>query len=192
MIGKRATLLFTAATAIALAAIPTTAAGAETVPTLLYSQSFETGMDSWTPASDHHERAFRISRTTAIAYHGVTSLSYYLDGRNDDGTIWIQRPFKGLPPNTVVSVETRFQLHSSTKSAFNNWPVVVYAGAAPPSSESDFAIVGLTDQAAGWRQYSGRIVTTTDPAGNLWVAIGIGATWEGTRTYNIDFLNVSA
>jgi len=190
MVKRRSALLVTVSMAAVLAALPAVDVNASVTVPLRYVQSFETDMDSWTPASDHRERAFRINRSTAMAYHGATSLEYFLDGRNDDGTIWVQRPIKGLPPRTAVSVLATFWLHSPTKSDTNNWPVVSYAGASPPSAESDFVIVGLTDRVAGWAPYGKRVVANTDQFGNLWLAIGIGATWEVARTYHLDLFNI--
>jgi hypothetical protein len=176
----------------ALRAAPATAGVAASGPLLTYSQDFESGMDFWTPASDHNERDYRIVRTDAgPVFSGKVSLEYFLNGANDDGTIWVERRFTGLPAGMPVAVSTSFHLHSEVQSRVNTWPVVAYAGPAQPRIEQDFTIVGQTNQVAGWAQYKAVEMTRTDGVGALWVAFGIGATWEVSRTYYLDLVEVS-
>jgi hypothetical protein len=176
--------------AAASRAAPASAGNGTGLP-LQYTQDFESGMDSWTPASDHHERAYQISRTNKLAYSGSYSLEYFLNGLNDDGTIWVERRFTDLPPKTRVGVTVMFHLHSDVQTRFNTWPVVAYAGAVQPLTEADFTIVGQTNQVAGWAPYALKSATVTDNAGGLWMAVGFGATWETSRTYHLDLFDIT-
>jgi len=192
---SRRTMLAAAAAlagAGALRAVPAAADVTASGPLLTYSQDFESGMDSWTPASDHNERDYRITRTDAgPVFSGKFSLEYFLNGANDDGTIWVERRFTGLPGSLPVAVTTSFHLYSDVQSRVNTWPVVAYAGPGRPRIEQDFTIVGQTNRVAGWAQYKSLGMTRTDGVGGLWVAFGIGATWEVSRTYYLDLVEVS-
>jgi hypothetical protein len=157
--------------------------------------SFERGFEGWTP--DHFIECetddscatpfeWSITRSQDQAFHRSVSLKAFLNGLNDDGTIWVERRFS-VPPGSRVRAHLSFWLWSETQSDFNTWPVVAYVGTADPETEEDFAIVGQTDQKAGWKRYSQGSVLTAGPSGDVWVAFGIGATWESPRTHYLDF-----
>ena len=159
-----------------------------------YSESFEKSFGGWTP--DHQIDCepsctfnWSIERSTLQAHDGVVSLRGYLDGTNDDGTIWVERPFT-VTPNSVISFEVNFYLWSENQSEINQWPVVAYIGLNNPERESDFNIIGNTDEVAGWRQYSYTTSLSTASAGVIWIAFGFGATWEIPRTYFLDSVSV--
>ena len=132
---------------------------------------------------------WRIRRSREQAQHGTHSLKAFLDGTNDDGTIWLERQFdtgSGAPATVVVT----FWLRSEFQADINTWPVVAYAGANNPETESDFTIVGQTEHRAGWSRYT--LVQKVDPGpdGRVWAAFGFGATWESERTYFMDSVSV--
>ena len=164
-----------------------------------YSESFENSFGGWIP--DHQIDCedtippscvfnWSIKRSTQRAYDGIYSLEGYLDGSNDDGTIWVERPF-ALAPNSVVDQKVSFYLWSEFIS-ITKWPVVAYIGLSNPERERDFNIIGGTDEAAGWKRYAYETKITTDSTGIVWVAFGFGATWEAPRTYFLDFVQVGA
>jgi hypothetical protein len=159
--------------------------------------SFEGGLQGW--SRDHFIDCeqdpepcvfnWRITRSTQQAHDGNTSLKMFLDGTNDDGTIWLERRFD-VKPNSTTKVRIRFWLWSEGQSDFNTWPVVAYAGRANPETEEDFTIVGQTDRRAGWSRYELVQEVTAGSSGRIWVAFGFGATWETPRTYFIDSVKV--
>ncbi len=157
--------------------------------------SFETGFEGWGP--DHFIQCetddscatpfdWSITRSQDRAFHRNVSLKAFLNGLNDDGTIWVERRFSA-PVGSRVRADLSFWLWSENQSDFNTWPVVAYAGTTDPEIEEDFAIVGQTDQKAGWKRYSHSSVLTVGPSGEVWLAFGISATWETPRTHYLDF-----
>ena len=163
----------------------------------VYFSSFENGFQRWTP--DHQidcEQApdpctfnWSITRSTEQAKHATTSLKAVLDGTNDDGTIWLERPFYA-EPGAQVTVTISFWLWSETQSDFNTWPVVAFIGRRNPEKETDFRIVGQTEQQAGWTRYTLSRTLYVGGTGRVWVAFGFGATWESLRTYYLDAATV--
>lgn len=158
--------------------------------------SFENGLQGWT--RDHFIDCeqdptpctfnWRINRSTQQAKSGTTSLKAFLDGTNDDGTIWMERQFQVNGPATV---EVTFWLWSESQSDFNTWPVVAFIGKRNPETEIDFTIVGQTDRKAGWARYSLTRTINGGASGKVWVAFGFGATWESERTYFLDSVQVT-
>jgi len=71
----------------------------DTSETVGFADGFEGGFTGWSRASDvpqdpnnlKNPVAWMITRSTERAVAGSASLRYYLDGRQDDGTIWIVR-----------------------------------------------------------------------------------------------------
>jgi hypothetical protein len=171
-------------------------------------ESFENGFGNWIP--DHYifcEDSFppscncnddvpsscglywNIESSNQMAYDGTYSLMGYLDGRNDTGTIWFERPLI-VVPNSVVDLEISFYIWSEAQSV-TSWPVKAYIGSYDPEHELDFTIIGDTDTADGkWVEYFYRNKVTADSSGRIWVAFGFGATWESIRTYLLDFVQV--
>jgi len=105
--------------------------------------------------------------------------------RTDDGVLWVEKAI-AVPPNTSLKVSVRFQVWSEHPSSVNQWQVVAFVGADRPTQESDFAIVGLTDQVAGWKEYTYSTTVQSDFMGRIYVAVGINAVWEYARAYYID------
>lgn len=131
-----------------------------------------------------------ITRSTAQAKSGTTSLRFRLDGTNDDGTIWIERQFD-VGVNTEATVELSFFLWSETQADINTWPVAAYIGKRNPETEEDFTIVGQTERKAGWARYELSRTINGGASGKVWVAFGIGATWESERIYFLDSAKVT-
>jgi hypothetical protein len=153
-------------------------------------ESFETGMGAWQADTDGRARAWQIYRTADQAVDGKYGLGLYLDGSNDDGTIWIERKFTA-PPNATVSVTASFWLYSATSGDVNAWPVVGYAGNHDPETTADIrSVVGVLNK-KGWTQYTFTRKVTADSTGTVWVAAGIWATWETTRTNYLDLIETS-
>jgi hypothetical protein len=68
--------------------------------------------------------------------------------------------------------------------------VVAYAGLVEPQVEDDFAVVGLANEAAGWKNYVYTADLNTDSNGEVWVAVGITVRWETYMTYYIDDVRI--
>ena len=186
-----AALVAASATGPANAAIPAASHAARaSVVASVERESFESGMGAWQADTDGRARAWQIYRTTDQSVDGSYALGLYLDGRNDDGTIWIERKFTARP-NATVSVSASFWLYSATSGDVNTWPVVGYAGNHDPETTADIrSVVGVLNK-KGWTQYTFTRKVATDSTGTVWVAAGIWATYETIRTNYLDLVETS-
>ena len=107
----------------------------------------------------------------------------YVDGRQDDGTIWIQRNIDGIRRGRNITLE--FRLFSSSQS-FNTLAVVVgFIGSVPPANEEDFTVLGSANEVEGWKPYK-MSLEIDDETDVLWIAVGISVRWEAQLVYYID------
>lgn len=156
-------------------------------------ESFETGFGGW--EADYYLTCehdpipcwpleWKIDRSISQASDGKYSLSYFLNGDRDSGQIWVEKSFQ-VPVKQEVKVEVSFDLWSPEQSDMNQWDTVGYIGQDNPNKwGSDWIRSGKTDQVAGWKTYTfDRTITASS---NLWVGVGIGVSWETSRTYYID------
>jgi hypothetical protein len=167
--------------------------------TTTINQGFEDGLGDWVtgadvPADPNHPDKPLTGQSTS----SQTNLSlvtgqrqFYIDGSQDDGTIWLTRNL-ALTPNTTRDVSVTFQLWSNSESFNTLANVVAYIGTKNAASEGDFQVIGAANQAEGWKSYSYSAEVKTDESGNVKVALGISAVWETEMTYYIDDITVTA
>ncbi len=159
---------------------------------------FENDFGNWTigshvpedPNNPGHGVEWLVQRSTNHSYSGKYSVLFLIDGRQDDGTIWITRKLT-LEPNSEKSVNISFQLWSKEES-FNTLAAVVgYIGENNPQAEADFQVLGEANQVSGWRAYSlsNKIVTTN--TGEVYVAFGISVRWETELIYFADSTEIT-
>lgn len=189
--------------------------GGKSPETIEFTDGLEEGFMGWTRDSDVPEDpnnhgnpvAWMITHSTERATDGTASLRYYLDGTQDDGTIWIVQPI------TVDSGHTynmRMQVDAwSASESFNTLAhLVMYAGPSRPTSEGSFpspgtssSDAGVTDtgglreplnQVEGWQTYSFSWKTPTLQMDAIYIATGISAVWETEMTYFIDNITLTA
>jgi hypothetical protein len=65
----------------------------------------------------------------------------YLDGRQDDGAVWIEKMFS-VKSNSQVQVEVSFEFYSENESFNVIAGVVGFAGTFNPEVEADFTVLG--------------------------------------------------
>lgn len=196
-VGPRGVLAIALAAVASLGAVEW-AAAAVPPPRATSVESFEHGFGGW--RADHHIDCeaddppcpfdWSIERSTEQARDGRYSLRGFLDGRWDDGSIWVERPID-VRRVREVTVELSFWLWSEQQSDVNTFPVLAFADRHEPEAEADLAIVGQTDRVAGWQRYSYRHSFCSGLSGEAWVAFGFGATWETPRTYFLDLAEVT-
>jgi hypothetical protein len=154
-------------------------------------ESFEADMGGWQADTDGRARAWKLYRTTEQAVDGTTGLGYYLDGSNDAGIIWIERAFPARS-NATVTVSVSFWLQSNWAGPINNWGVVGFAGVRDPETTRDMLpAIDRTGRAVGWARYTFTKQVKTDSTGTVWVAVGIWANHESTRTHHIDLVETT-
>ena len=69
----------------------------------MMKEDFENGFGEWTidadvpldPNNPGHFVGWSITRSSDIASSGLYSLKFFIDGRQDDGTIWIEKNSRG-------------------------------------------------------------------------------------------------
>lgn len=164
---------------------------------VVQSESFETGFNNWMadtdvpmdPNNPGHRVAWNVSRVATRVYSGQYSVELFIDGRQDDGTVWIERKIL-VKNNSEVRVKITFQLYSEQESFNIIAGVCAYVGFSDPEEEADFSVIGYTNEVAGWKAYSHTATLNTDSYGEIWVAVGITVRWETEMTYNVDDVEI--
>lgn len=165
---------------------------------IVYNESFEQGFDGWIKDADvpldpnkpGQYVAWNVSRVTSLAHSGQYSVELYVDGRQDDGTIWIEKKIS-VKNNSQIHVKVSFEFYSEQESFNVIAGVCAYAGISDPEVEADFSILGQANEVAGWKLYAHETTLQTGSSGEVWVAVGITVRWETEMTYNIDDVKVT-
>ncbi|MFW6385453.1 MAG: hypothetical protein ACOCY7_04890 [Halodesulfurarchaeum sp.] len=180
-----------------------------------FADGFEGGFTGWSRDSDVPEDpnnpgnpvAWMITHSTERANTGSASLRFYLDGRQDDGTIWIVRGIE-VQAGRAYDVSMRTDAWSPSESFNTIAHLVVFAGTDRPTSEGSFpepesnsSDAGVTDsgglrdslnRAEGWIPYSFSWKTPELEAETIYIGVGISAVWETEMTYFIDDVKFTA
>jgi len=141
------------------------------------------------PNNPGHLVQWHIRRASNISRSGAYSAELFIDGKQDDGTIWLERKIS-VKQNAQVRVSVSFWLYSEQESFNTIADVVAYAGIAKPEVEEDFVAVGSANEVAGWKNYVYEANVNTDSTSEAWVAVGISVRWETTMTYYIDDVRI--
>lgn len=163
-----------------------------------FNYNFEDDIEDW--AADSHLPKdpnnpgelvdWKIELASNVSSSGDRSVLLYIDGTQDDGTIWIERKLT-LEKNTQKNVNLSFQFWSQSES-FNTLAAVVgYVGSQNPELEDDFQILGSANQAQGWKTYSLNQQLQTGNLGDIYVALGFSVRWETHLTYFIDDVKIT-
>jgi len=165
---------------------------------ILIYDGFEDCLCGWTTGADvpqdpnnpGNEIFWDIFRTTSVAHSGIYSLNLSIDGRQDDGTIWIERRVP-VNPNSNIRVKVFFYLYSKFESQANTIAgVVAYVGMSEPKVEEDFQCLGTANQVSGWREYYYSKNLNTGLSDEVWIALGITVLWETYMSYAIDDVRI--
>jgi hypothetical protein len=141
------------------------------------------------PNNPGHTVQWHIRRVSNISRSAMHSMELFIDGKQDDGTIWLERKIS-VKENTQIRISVSFWFYSEQESFNTIAAVVAYAGLVEPQVEDDFAVVGLANEAAGWKNYVYTADLNTDSNGEVWVAVGITVRWETYMTYYIDDVRI--
>jgi hypothetical protein len=160
-------------------------------------EKFEAGLGGWEKGADvppdgerpNQTVEWSIEPSTEQARDGQASARLFLDGKHDDGTIWLTRSF-AVPANGSYTVRIALDLWSPSESFNTLGKVAAYAGPRQPVEEEDLDTSQPADQATGWKRYNYEINTRSDDVGRLWVAFGISVVWETKVTYFIDDVRI--
>jgi hypothetical protein len=132
---------------------------------------------------------WHIRRVSNISRSGVHSMELFIDGKQDDGTIWLERKIS-VKKDAQIRVSVSFWFYSEQESFNTIAAVVAYAGIGKPKVEDNFVVMGFANEAAGWKNYVYTADLTTDSNDEVWVAVGITVRWETYMTYYIDDVKI--
>ncbi len=207
------------ALALALLAVPAAGCLQQTGPgsSETVQDDFETGIDAWNPRADVPEDPNREDQDVAwdivpsdeVARSGDWSVAFQLDGLQDDGTIWLERPFQ-IEADQAYRANVSLWAHSENESFNQRAHLVMHVGHEAPEAEEDFPAPGEAtnassqaptgglrlplDRAQGWSEYT--FEWPVPPAEEredraLYVAFGISAVWETELEYHVDDLKIT-
>ena len=165
-------------------------------PTTLV-EDFEGGFGNWVidadvpsdPNNFNQTVEWNITRITGTTHSGQYAIKLFIDGRQDDGTLWLERNVI-TPKNVQVKATVSFWLYSEEESFNTIAAVVGYSGTLNPETEEDLEVLSAANQVAGWKQYSFEVTVNTGLNGDVWVALGISVRWETLITYYVDDVEI--
>jgi hypothetical protein len=161
-------------------------------PTALQNGSFEGGLAGWLPGTDvpldpntgepvATDVAVRAGGTVDVpaASDGDHVLELFVDGSQDDGTVWVQQQadLRGADRLAVDVFSEQESFNTVTK-------VAVYAGALPdtPLREVAFDTSRPAENHAGWQTFEYPV----PPERHGLVAVGVSVVWETPVTRYLD------
>ena len=165
---------------------------------LIYDEGFEEDFGGWTgdadvPPDPNNPGSlvdWNVSRVTSPVKSGQYSVELYIDGRQDDGTVWIEKALS-VKRNSQIQVKVSFDFYSESESFNVIADVVGFAGTSNPEVEADFTVLGQANEVSGWKRYTHTATLKTGSSGEVWVAVGISVLWETEMTYNLDDVEVT-
>lgn len=160
--------------------------------------SFESGMQNWTTnGTDLWDPPINwsVERSTERAVDGSYSMKFYLENFNDAGKIWMEKRFS-VEPNTQYQVHISYQFATADFGDLNLFHLITTVLGHNFSGREDLYYTGDTGHhtdADGfvWLNKSFESVVETDESGLLYINLGVWGSWETTRTYYIDAVNIS-
>lgn len=166
---------------------------------ILLKESFEGEVFEWSigkdlPIDPNTQLPVNASAwiTDSRARTGNMSLVLQIDGRQDDGTIWIQRSIN-LTDMKDGKIRIAFYVFNEETSFNVIAKVVAFIGVIAPSNESDFVELGNANRESGWIEfYLEKQFQFEKTHSELWVAIGITVAWETMLKYEVDDITVTA
>lgn len=162
-----------------------------------FHDGFETGLGLWTkdaevppsPGNPGVPVDWSIEPSSEVVHAGALSARYDLDGRQDDGTIWLERAF-ALEPARPYAVHVEAAYWSDSESFNTTAMVALYAGGESPEEELDFDVSQPLNEVAGWKTYGASFDVTSGADGSVHVGVGLTVVWETWITYYLDDVRV--
>jgi hypothetical protein len=163
-----------------------------------YKFSFEDGMQGWVQDGTdliNPPINWSINRTQLIFYNGSYAVQLYLENFNDPGKIWTEHNFSVEPHrNYEIKVSNYFGTYDY--GDVNLFNLITGVSTKSPETADDLIYQGDTGHHRDtkdlvWLQKQFTFQIKTEEKGNIVVFIGVWGTWETTRMYLIDDVNVS-
>jgi len=162
--------------------------------------TFESDAGDWVPDGTDLEDppvTWSVERSDDLAERGNWAIRLSLDNLNDAGKVWMERAFE-LRPGTTYDVEVAFDFASADFGEIGLWTIISGVSETDPETVDDLVFRDETGNGSsedvghlwGTRSYS-LGPATADEDGLLWVALGVWGTFETSRTYFVDELEVT-
>jgi hypothetical protein len=177
-------------TTVAGTTLPTAAMAAVQQKAADYLFDFEGGTEGWVAQKDDRVADGTVTWSANRAVNGTRSLEFWMDGLQDEGTMWVQRNLPVPAGRTSVTVDMSFWVWSGADSPVSAWYVVGHAGRTAPTQEDDFTRLGFAEY-AGWRQYTYRQTVDARGLSSVSVSFGLSVNWETERVHNFDLVRVA-
>jgi hypothetical protein len=163
-----------------------------------YKEGFEEDFGAWEadadvppdPNNPGFPVDWSVSRVTSPVKSGQYSVRLYIDGRQDDGTVWVEKKL-AVQKDVQIHVEISFEFYSEDESFNVLADVVGFIGTSNPAVEADFADLGQANEVAGWKRYTYSETLMTDSSEEIWVAVGFTVLWETKLAYNLDDIDIT-
>jgi hypothetical protein len=160
--------------------------------------SFENDMEGWTPHAVDLELSndsidWSIARSQDIWEDGAASVKFDLNNLNDNGKIWIERPFS-VEPKKKYKISVDYAFHSNDCGDSPRFKIITGVFRKQPQSGDDLvdAFQGKTTGCVwGWLHKSYEFTVKSKKSDMLYVVIGIRGTEQAHRTYNLDSVCVT-
>lgn len=164
----------------------------------IISEGFEQDFGGWVkdadvppdPNNPGHLVAWDVNRVTSQSHSGDYGVQLFIDGRQDDGTVWLERRIP-VESDSQIRIEISFDFYSEQESFNIIAGVCAYIGIADPMVEEDFVVLGPANEVAGWKRYSHTSNLNPGAHKDVWVGVGITVRWETEMTYYIDNVKVT-
>jgi hypothetical protein len=162
--------------------------------------TFESDAGDWVPDGTDLEDppvTWSVERSDDLAERGNWAIRLSLDNLNDAGKVWMERAFE-LRPGTTYDVEVAFDFASADFGEIGLWTIISGVSETDPETVDDLVFRDETGNGSsedvghlwGTRSYS-LGPATADEDGLLWVALGVLGTFETSRTYFVDDLELT-
>ena len=161
--------------------------------------SFEDSMDGWTKdGTDLSDPPINwsVAHSHELASEGNYSVKLYLNNINDAGKIWMETVFN-LTSKTQYEVTVSYTFATRDFGDFNLFTLITGVSTTSPEKAEDLTFQGDTGhhqnetQEFIWMEKQFTFTVQTDQKGEVYVNIGVWGTWETTRTYYVDEVNVT-
>ncbi len=166
--------------------------------TLQWFYSFEENTQSWQIDGtdlDNPPVNWTIERSDEHAADGLYAMKLYLENVNDAGKIWMKHTYS-VAPNTLYTATISYQFATADFGDFNLFNIITTVRNSSVTSRDDLNYEGDTGHHTGadgfvWLNKTFEYLVETDPSGEIYVNIGVWGSWETTRSYYIDAVNIT-
>lgn len=160
--------------------------------------SYEEDMQGWRSDGtdlDNPPINWSVERSSTMSTDGEYSVKFYLENFNDAGKIWMEKVYD-VDPDAVYEVTVSYQFATADFGDVNLFNIITTVLGSGFSGRDDLNYEGDTGhhtetEGFVWLEKHFEYIVETDDAGEIYVNIGVWGSWETTRTYYVDSVNVT-